>query len=83
MSGLAAADYSLTSNPVPAHEDSSSPDDHPAKAFPGRWIVPFGTLGAANCFFYDLVHLCHADPSLPGVAPSIASLICIKFYQKV
>jgi hypothetical protein len=51
MSGLAAADYSLTLNPAPAHQDSSSPDDHPTKAFPGRLIEPFGTLGAANCFF--------------------------------
>ena len=81
MSGLAAADCSLTLNPVPAHENSSSPDHHPTKAFPGRWIVPFGTLGAAN-FLYDLVFLCHADPSLHDVAPRIASLICIKFYQK-
>jgi len=67
MSGLATAENSGTLNPVPANEGTSSLKDHPTKAFP--------TL-------YDLVYLCHADPSLPAVAPSIASLICMRFYQK-
>jgi hypothetical protein len=66
MSGLATAENSGTLNPVSANEGTSSLKDHPTKAFP---------------ILYDLVHLCHADPSLPAVAPSIASLICMMFYQ--
>jgi hypothetical protein len=67
MSGRATDDYSGTLNPVSANEDSSLLKDNLTKAFP---------------ILNDLVHLCHADPSLPIAAPSIASLICMRFYQK-
>jgi hypothetical protein len=67
MSGLATDDYSGTLNQVSANEDPSLLKDHLTKAFP---------------ILYDLVYLCHADPSLHVAAPSIASLICMRFYQK-
>jgi hypothetical protein len=67
MSGLATDDYSGTLNPVSANEVSSSLDNHPTKALP---------------ILYDLVHLCRADPSLPVVAPSIASLTALGSIKK-
>jgi len=67
MSGLATAENSGTLNPVSANEDSSLLKDHLTKAFP---------------ILYDLVHLCHADPSLPAVAPSIASLTALGSIKK-
>jgi hypothetical protein len=54
MSGRVAEDYSGTLSPVSANEDCSSLKDHLTKAFP---------------ILYDLVYLCHADPSLPVVGP--------------
>jgi len=67
MSGRATDDYSGTLNPVSANEDSSLLKDHLTKALP---------------VLYDLVHLRRPDPSLPVVAPSIASLIALGSIKK-
>jgi hypothetical protein len=53
--------------PGVANEVSSSLDNHPTKALP---------------ILYDLVHLCRADPSLPVVARSIASLTALGSIKK-